>query len=360
VINTDQKAISRQLRANWARTIGGILLLAALAFSALTFVGLHIGPASVIIFVLSVVLPILSWYNSGTLVKTLMKCHAPSPDNPDHMRLVRLVDEIFPTTGLKTKPEVLISPIGMPNAFATGRSPSAAFIAATEGLFLVDLEDNELRAILAHELAHVKTRDVAITSMTSTLGSLFAIILAGGLPWLFRPAFIQPSKGGFNLKGKDSKKGFAAPVAGIGGFIVTVLLFWVVSFVAKFVTLFVSRARENAADALAAQWTGDPCALATALLKITDWMERNQALLQLKILLGGMSGLLFVSLHEGSHRHANGALSRISQWWREIGENHPPVEDRIAVLETYAGQACPTMSEVRSRRRKKISVIGKR
>lgn len=352
--NVDQRAIDSQLRANWFRTILGLVSLAALGAATFALLGLNITIASVILGLFTVVLPLFSWYNSAKLVKRLMKCEAPNSLNPDHRRLVRLVKEIYPKTGLSKMPDVLVSPVPMPNAFATGRSPSNSFIACTEGLFAVDLTDEELKAVLAHELAHVKSRDVAITSLTATMGSLFAILLAGGMPWIFSAAFVS-SKDGLLVdklsdKVKKGKKNFAAPAVGFAGFFFTLLVFAVVSFFTKFVTFFVSRSRESAADALAAQWTGNPCALATALQKINDWVNRNRLLLQLKIMMGGLAPMLFFGLHEDEDHEPKTVSGKISRWWREIGENHPPIPTRIKELEAMAGASCPTMDDIKRQR----------
>ncbi|CAN5558526.1 zinc metalloprotease HtpX [soil metagenome] len=352
--SVDQKAINSQLRANWFRTFLGLATLAALGGTTFVLLGLNITVATVIVGLFTVVLPLFSWYNSAKLVKRLMKCEAPNTLNPDHRRLVRLVKEIYPKTGLKKMPEVLVSPIPMPNAFATGRNPNNSFIACTEGLFSVDLSDEELKAVLAHELAHVKSRDVAITSLTATMGSLFSILLAGGMPWIFSAAFVKNNDDllvdKLSDKVKKGKKNFAAPAVGIAGFFFTLIVFAVVSFFTKFVTFFVSRSRESAADALAAQWTGNPCALATALQKINDWVSRNRLLLQLKIMMGGLAPMLFFGLHEDEDHDPQTVGGKIGRWWREIGENHPPIPTRIKELEAMAGASCPTMDDIRKQR----------
>jgi Zn-dependent protease with chaperone function len=242
----------------------------------------------------------------------------------------------------------------MPNAFATGRNPENAFIAATEGLFSCDLTDAEIKAVLAHELAHVKSHDVAITSLTSVLASLFAILLSTGFPRFFKSAFVGKNDDlldKLSTKVKTSKKGFVAPAVGIAGFFFTLLLFWLISFFAKFVTLFVSRSRESAADVLAVQWTGDPCALSTALQKIVDWSERHAMALRLRMILDGMGPLLFISPGEGKHAHAhnqdNEGPARFGKWWQDIGANHPPMDQRLKMLDVLAGQTCPLLADTR-------------
>ncbi len=347
----DEKAVARQLRMNWIRTGFGIAFLSALCGAVLFLVGVQSSVILIVLSIFGIALPLFSWYNSAKLVKRLMKCETPNTTNKNHMRLVRLVDELFPLTGLKKKPEVLVSPIPMPNAFATGRNPENAFIAATEGLFSCGLTDAEIKAVLAHELAHVKAHDVAITSLTSVLASLFAILLSTGFPRFFKSAFVDKNDDlldKLSNKVKTNKEGFVAPAVGVAGFFFTLVLFWIISFFAKFVTLFVSRSRESAADVLATKWTGDACALSTALQKIVDWSERNAMLLRLRMMLDGMNPLLFVSLDEGRHAHGeNSGPSGFSKWWQDIGANHPPMDQRLAMLDVLAGQTCPLLEDLR-------------
>jgi heat shock protein HtpX len=355
----DQAAIDRELRSNWIRTFIGIALMGALSGAGLLWLGVNFTVATCILFFFSVLMPLFGWYNSANLVKKMMRCTPPDLGNADHVRLVRLVDELYPLTGLKTKPDVLVSPLPIPNAFATGRSPSNAFIAATEGLFAVGLTDREIKAILAHELAHVKSRDVAITSLVAVLGSLFAMILAGASPRIFNACFVDNSKpkgeddllGKLSHKVKRDKKRLVDPASAVTGFFITLVTFYVVSIFAKLITMFVSRSRESAADVLAAQWTNDPCALSNALQKIVDWMNRNRAALQLKILLGGMDSMLFVSLHEGEEglegKKPRGLWQRLRHWASHLGDNHPPVEDRVQLLDSLAGTTCPRIDEIR-------------
>ncbi|MBZ0187232.1 MAG: M48 family metalloprotease, partial [Candidatus Obscuribacterales bacterium] len=177
----DPAAVSSHLTRTWIETIAGIALLAALSAAGVYMLGIHWSFTVLVLFVW-VAFPIWGWYKSADMVKKLMHCQEPDPHDPRHQRLVAIVDQIFPKTGLPVKPSVYVSPLPLPNAFATGRNPHNAFVCATEGLLFVNLTDRELEAILAHELAHVKSRDVTITSMTAVLGSLFSLILAQGIP----------------------------------------------------------------------------------------------------------------------------------------------------------------------------------
>lgn len=340
----DAAATKRRLASTWIKTIFGMTLISALALSSLIYFGLSFSYGVVLLGLWSLV-PIFSWYHSGTLVLKLMKCRPPSPHNPDHQRLVRLVEGLYPKTGLKVHPPVYISPMPLPNAFATGRSPATSFIAATEGLLYLDLTDEELEAVLAHELAHVKCRDVSIGSFMAVMGSLFAIVLSAGLPGLFRPVFSggeAPLLDKLSDKVTKEKKRFFLPDGGVAGFIIMLMLFYVVSVLTKILALFVSRCRESSADILAAQWTSNPCALSTALQKIQNFMRRLRPDLRQLIITRGMKPLFIVNaFDEDDERQTSGGIGkRLSRWWRGLGEHHPPVEKRIKELDAMSGGTC--------------------
>lgn len=346
-VNTGK--VASHIRKAWMQTIGGILLLAGLSTAALFMLGMH-WSILVGLMIFWLISPIYGWFNSAKMVKKLMRCDPPNPFDPRHQRLERIVDELFPLTGLKVKPPVYVSPMPVPNAFATGRNQNNAFIAATEGLLSIDLTDDELKAVIAHELAHIKSNDVTITSFTAVLGSIFALILAQGLPAIFNPLFCkQESK---NLLGRlekktRQKKRFFAGGAGVGGLIFFMAVFFIAGFFARLVTLFVSRSRESHADALAVAWTQDPCALSSALQKITLWMSMNIFEIRIHMLMSGLAPMLFVSLHddedlfaslEGDNQSSGG---RLRQWWQRIGQQHPPIPERLKQLDEFRGDYCP-------------------
>ena len=188
------------------------------------------------------------------------------------------------------KPDVAVADSGTPNAFATGRSPDSAVVCVTTGL-LDALDDGELEGVLAHELAHVKNRDVAVMTVASFLSTIAFVIVRWG--WLF---------GG---RGRNR-----APVVVA---ILVSLVVWVVSFV---LIRALSRYREYAADRGAATITGRPSALASALATISGRMDevptedlREQA---------EMNAFFIVPISKGFV----GRLAR----------THPPTEERIERL----------------------------
>lgn len=183
-----------------------------------------------------------------------------------------------------------------PNAFATGRDPEHAAVAATTGLLSM-LTREEVAGVMAHELAHVKNRDTLIMTMVATIAGAISMLANFGL--FFR--------------GGNQENGH-------GNIAATLLAVIVAPFAAMIVQMAISRTREYGADAAGAQISGNPRALASALAKISGKAEmipnpvaeRNPAAAQLYI----------VPVHVS-----------------ELFSTHPATEKRIAALETMAGTA---------------------
>ena len=154
------------------------------------------------------------------------------------------------------KPRVAIAPTQMPNAFATGRSSKVAVICATDGI-LHKLEDNELEGVLAHEMSHVAHKDVAVMTIASFLGIVAALMV--------RFAFYSELFGG---RGRNNNNQSAL-------LIIPIMLLSIVVYCISFLLIrLLSRYRELAADRSGALLTGQPSALASALVKVTGDMAR--------------------------------------------------------------------------------------
>jgi heat shock protein HtpX len=162
------------------------------------------------------------------------------------------------------KPRVAIAETDMPNAFATGRSPSKAVICATTGI-MRRLEPEELEGVLAHELAHVAHRDVAVMTIASFLGVLAGLVTK----FVFYSSLFGGGIGGFGgggRRGRDNEDNTAALIFAI---VVISMVVYAVSFL---LIRTLSRYRELAADRGGALVTGRPSALASALVKISGDM----------------------------------------------------------------------------------------
>ncbi|MFN2555961.1 MAG: zinc metalloprotease HtpX [Nitriliruptorales bacterium] len=154
------------------------------------------------------------------------------------------------------KPRVAVADLDLPNAFATGRNPRVAVVCVTTGI-MHRLELPELEAVLAHELAHVAHRDVAVMTIASFLGVLAGLITRFGLH--------MGMWGGFGMGDDDEDSGAAA-------FLVILLVSAVVYAVSFLLTRALSRYRELSADRSGAILTGAPATLAAALVKVTGEM----------------------------------------------------------------------------------------
>ena len=185
------------------------------------------------------------------------------PVTPEQKQLVNVIEEMSIASGL-TRPAIYIVPDNDPNAFATGRDAASASIAVTEGL-LRTLSRDELQAVVAHEMAHIRNLDVRL--MTLLAGMVGAIaLLSDGLGRMLgrggRVAVRLDGSGGRRGGGKG-----AMPLA------VVILVLWLITLViapvvSRMLALAVSRKREYLADATGAQFTRNPMALASALEKL--------------------------------------------------------------------------------------------
>jgi heat shock protein HtpX len=181
-------------------------------------------------------------------------------DGPQAARLHGIVDRLCALANMP-KPRVAIAPSPMLNAFATGRNSKTAVLVVTTGLLNSNLDDQELEAVLAHELSHVAHKDVVVMTIASFLG-----IIAG---LLVRFAFYSELFGGGGRgRGGNNNNGGALPVIAI------VLLVGIVTYAVSFLLIrLLSRYRELAADRSGALLTGQPSKLASALQKVSGSMN---------------------------------------------------------------------------------------
>ena len=175
--------------------------------------------------------------------------HAQPVTREDLPRAYEIVERLTQKIGIPM-PKIYVIPIESPNAFATGRNPNHASVAVTHGILGL-LNDEELEGVLAHELSHVRNRDILISSVAATI--------AGALTWLRYGAMF----GG--LGGRDDRRG-----GGMGALIMLI----VAPIAAMLIQLAVSRSREYQADETGAHMTGNPYALASALAKLDAYSKR--------------------------------------------------------------------------------------
>jgi len=187
------------------------------------------------------------------------------PSTPEEQQFVNVVEEMAIASGLP-RPNIWIIPDKDPNAFATGVDERDAHVAVTEGL-LITLNRDELQAIVAHEMAHIRNYDVKLMTLLAALVGVIAIISEGAWRVLRIGSMSRGGRGG--SRGGGGKKG------GAGALGLIIIVLWLVTLllapiVSRLLALGVSRKREFLADATAAQFTRNPAALATALRKVED------------------------------------------------------------------------------------------
>jgi heat shock protein HtpX len=271
-------------------TVKTAALLAALS-ALLLLLGSALGGRGgmQVAFVFAVLMNFGSYWFSDRIVLAMFRAKECEPGHP----LRQTVERLARQAGLPM-PRVYVIPNASPNAFATGRNPSHAAVAATEGLMQV-LDQRELEGVLAHELAHVQHRDILIQSVAATIGAAIMMI-ANMARWSA-------------LLGGHSRDGERGPNPLV--LLVTAL---VAPFAAMLIQAAISRSREFAADEGGARIAGDPLGLANALRKIAVVSERvpleaNPATAHLFI-MAPFSGAGFGKLFS----------------------THPPTEERIARL----------------------------
>lgn len=193
-------------------------------------------------FILAFVMNVVGFFFSDKIAIASVQGQQVGPEHP----LYRITAELAQRANLPM-PRVYVSPIQAPNAFATGRSPKHAAVCATEGLLRM-LSPNEVAGVMAHELAHVKHRDILIQSVAVTIG--------GAISMLAQSMMFFGMGGN---RGEDEE----APNP-----LVMLALALLAPIAAMLIQMAISRSREYNADKYGAELTGDPMDLATALEKI--------------------------------------------------------------------------------------------
>jgi len=271
----------------------GVLL--AVLTAMLVLIGGAIGgqQGMVIAFAIALVMNFVSYWFSDKMV--LAAYGAQPIDEAAAPRLYAIVRRLATRAGIPM-PRVYLVQSETPNAFATGRNPQHAVVAVTEGIMRI-LDEDELEGVLAHELSHVKNRDVLISTIAATL--------AGAITYLAHMAQWAAMFGG---RSRDDDEGGSNPIA-------MILLAILAPIAALLVQMAVSRSREFQADATGAQVAGRSWGLAKALEKL---QMANQAM------------PMAAATPATAHLFIVNPLS--GQTLMRLFSTHPPLEERIARL----------------------------
>ena len=300
------------IRANQRRSallvaaVAGLLLAMGYALGEVVQPGS--GPVGLLAgFALWIVLALVS-YSSGDSI-FLSLAGGRKIEKSDHPVLFNVVEEMCVASGLPRPPEIYVIDQDAPNAFATGRGPDRASVAVTAGL-LERLGRDELQGVIAHELAHVRNRDVLYLMMLGTMAGAVVILADVGRRFLWY--------GGGRRRTSDKSGGGAAIIL-----VIALVLMIVAPIVAQLLYLAVSRRREYLADACGARFTRYPEGLASALEKISASPARLQ---------GVSRATAPAYIHDPLA--VAGALGA-SSW----GSTHPPIAQRIQILRSMAGES---------------------
>lgn len=242
-------------------------------------------------FIIAIIINFSSYWFSDRIVLRMYRAKVVEPQESPYLH--RIIDDLVHRAGM-AKPKVAIVKMPVPNAFATGRNEHHAVVAVTPSIMEV-LSEPELRAVLAHELGHVKNRDILISSVAATL--------AGVISYLAQMVIF------FGGGSRDRE----------GGNILGLIAFAILTpIMAMIIQMAISRAREFGADSVGAKISGSPQDLATALAKLDTIAHRMPLKGQPK---HEATAHLFI---------VNPFKASIIQ---RIFSTHPPMEERIARLE---------------------------
>ena len=218
----------------------------------LLLVGERLGGTNgmILAFVISVAMNFTAYFYSDKIALAMYRAQPVTREQLP--RAYEVVERLAAKDGIPM-PKIYVIPTESPNAFATGRNPQHASVAVTHGILGL-LDDEELEGVLAHELGHVKNRDILTSSIVATL--------AGAITLIARMAYW-----GELLTGRGSRDRN-------GGALTALAMLILAPFAAMLIQLAISRSREYEADATGAHTTGNPYALARALQKIEDYAKR--------------------------------------------------------------------------------------
>lgn len=283
---------------NWMKTFALMAAIVALFGS----VGAALGGAGgmMMALLLAAAMNVYAYWFSDKAVLKMYGAMEVTPDNTQFRNYYSMVKELAQNAGLPM-PKVYVINESQPNAFATGRNPENAAVAATSGIMQI-LNERELRGVMAHELAHVKNRDTLISTISATVAGAISSIAQFGMMF----------GGGHNANGERNVN----PMLGI-------LMMFLAPLAASLIQMAISRAREFEADRMGAEISRDPKSLASALQKIhhyahqipNETAEAHPETGQMMI-INPLSG---------------GSL-------RGLFSTHPQTEDRIAKLMALANQ----------------------
>lgn len=287
----------------------GLTLRMVLSFAILTIIYLvfisvlaYLGVGYLPIAIITSLMILAQWYFSDRIV--LWSAGAKVVTRDQYPQLYATVEKITARNGLPVPKKIAVMNTNIPNAFATGRSPSSSVVAVTTRIMDI-LDKDELETVLAHELAHIKNRDVLVLTLASVFSTVAWYLMQFGF-------FSGMGYGYGGGRGGRNNSGGSAMLIVIAVAAIT----WFVSFL---IIRAISRYREFVADRDSAIMTGKPMKLASALTKINNSMKSapQREVRQVE----GLNAFFIIP-----------ALSASSSSLAKLFSTHPPVEERIRRL----------------------------
>ena len=300
-----------QIRSNQIRSVVLTIGMGALLILIGYFLGLAFDSAVaglVIAILLWVILSLVAYFQGDSILLGMSRAKKIRPD--DHPRLFNVVEEMKIASGLEKMPDIYIIDDPALNAFATGRDPNRASVAITSGL-LQKLNRDELQGVMAHEISHVKNRDVLLMAMCSVLLGTIVLLAYYGSRFLF-------------LGGRTGSRRSSSSGGGGGAqliILVVALVFIILAPIfAQLIYFAISRKREYLADASGALYTRYPEGLASALEKLAASTE------QLKSANQATAPMYIINPFRKKGLKAS-----------DLTSTHPPISERVRILRAMAG-----------------------
>ena len=300
-----------QIRSNQIRSVVLTIGMGALLILIGYFLGLYFFDSAIAGLVIAIlvwaVLSIVGYFQGDSILLSMSKAKRISRD--DHPRLYNVVEEMKIASGLERTPDIYIIDDPALNAFATGRDPKRASVAITSGL-LQRLKRDELQGVIAHEVSHIRNRDVLLMSMCSImLGTIVILAWYGSRFMIF---------GALTGSRRSSSRG-----GGQGQIVILIvaLAFMILApIMAQLIYFAISRKREYLADASAALYTRYPEGLASALEK-----------------LGASTGQLKSANKATAPMYIVNPFRKKGMKASDLSSTHPPMSERIRILRAMAG-----------------------
>ncbi len=300
--------LQQQIRANRWRTALVLLGFGLLvAVFVLAIAAAYQPGVAGFIGIIAIVYGVFSWFASGRMIAAASGAH--KVEKADQPELYRTLENVAIAAGMTRTPDLYMIDDPSPNAFAAGRNPEHAYVAVTTGIVKL-MDQRELSGVLAHELSHIRNRDVRLMSLAAVLVGVIA--LASDL--LMRITIFG---------GNDDREGGLGAIGVVVGIVAAILA----PIGASLLQLSLSRRREYLADASAVEITGDAEGLARALAALRSDTQPLRTVTR-------ATAHLYIESPLRDHKGLRSSLGGMF-------DTHPPLEDRIATLEKIGGFTLP-------------------